>query len=272
MERQRRDYPREKCIHELFEAQVEKTPDSVAAVFEEKQLTYRELNTKANQLAHYLKRLGVGPQALVGICVERSLDMIIGLLGILKAGGAYVPLDPAYPKERLAFMLQDAQVAVLITQQQLLTEIPSGHGARLLCVDTEWAQVAEQAGSNLDNPTTAPENPAYVIYTSGSTGEPKGVQLPTERWVNFLSSMQAEPGLTADDTLLAVTTLSFDIAGLELYLPLSVGARVVIVSRETAVDGVELAENLVKSGATVMQATPTTWRMLLETGGRAAII
>jgi amino acid adenylation domain-containing protein len=261
----RRDYPREKCIHELFEAQVEKTPDRVAAVFEEKQLTYRELNTKANQLAHYLQKLGVGPEALVGICMERSLEMIIGLLGILKARGAYVPLDPTYPKERLAFMLQDAQVAVLITQQQLLSELRSGHGAQLLCVDTEWARVAEQAQTNPDNIATR-ENLAYVIYTSGSTGKPKGVQIAHGAVVNFLSSMQAEPGLTADDTLLAVTTLSFDIAGLELYLPLSVGARVVIVSRETAVDGVVLAENLVKSGATIMQATPTTWRMLLETG------
>ena len=261
----RRDYPRENCIHELFEAQVEKTPDSVAAVFEEKQLTYRELNTKANQLAHYLQELGVGPGALVGICVERSLEMIIGLLSILKAGGAYVPLDPAYPKERLAFMLQDAQVAVLITQQQLRSELPSEHGARLLCIDTEWAQVAEQADTNPDH-TAKPEDLAYVIYTSGSTGKPKGVQIAHGAVVNFLSSMQAQPGLTAADTLLAVTTLSFDIAGLELYLPLSVGARVVIVSRETAIDGVVLAENLVKSGATIMQATPTTWRMLLETG------
>ena len=261
----RRDYPRENCIHELFEAQVEKTPDSVAAVFEEKQLTYRELNTKANQLAHYLQELGVGPGALVGICVERSLEMIIGLLSILKAGGAYVPLDPAYPKERLAFMLQDAQVAVLITQQQLRSELPSEHGARLLCIDTEWAQVAEQSDINPDD-TATPEDLAYVIYTSGSTGKPKGAQIAHGAVVNFLSSMQAEPGLTAADTLLAVTTLSFDIAGLELYLPLSVGARVVIVSRETAIDGVVLAENLVKSGATIMQATPTTWRMLLETG------
>src|SRR6266404_3701548 len=261
----RRDYPRENCIHELFEAQVEKTPDSVAAVFEEKQLTYRELNTKANQLAHYLQELGVGPGALVGICVERSLEMIIGLLSILKAGGAYVPLDPAYPKERLAFMLQDAQVAVLITQQQLRSELPSEHGARLLCIDTEWAQVAEQSDINPDD-TATPEDLAYVIYTSGSTGKPKGVQISHGAGVNFLSSMQAEPGLTAADTLLAVTTLSFDIAGLELYLPLSVGARVVIVSRETAIDGVVLAENLAKSGATMMPATPTTWRMLLETG------
>ena len=261
----RRDYPREKCIRELFEAQVEKTPDSVAAVFEEKQLTYRELNTKANQLAHYLQGLGVGPEALVGICVDRSLDMIIGLLGILKAGGAYVPLDPAYPKERLAFMLQDAQVAALITQQRLLSELPSEHEAAFLCIDTEWAQVAEQADTNPDD-TATPEDLAYVIYTSGSTGKPKGVQIAHGAVVNFLSSMQAEPGLTADDTLLAVTTLSFDIAGLELYLPLSVGARVVIISRETAIDGVVLAENLAKSGATMMQATPTTWRMLLENG------
>jgi len=260
-----KDYPGDKCIHELFEAQVEKSPDAVAVVFEDKQLTYRELNIKANQLARCLRKLGVGREALVGICVERSLDMIVGLLGILKAGGAYVPLDPAYPKERLAFMLQAAQVQVLLTQQQLLSELPTDHGAQLLCLDTDWAKVAEQSDTNLDN-TTTPENLAYVIYTSGSTGKPKGIQIPHSAVVNFLSSMQCEPGLAAHDTLLAVTTLSFDIAGLELSLPLTVGARVVIVSREVAVDGVLLAENLAKSGATMMQASPTTWRMLLETG------
>jgi amino acid adenylation domain-containing protein len=264
-----REYPKDKCIHELFEAQAERSPHAVAVVFENQQLSYGELNIKANQLASYLRELGVGPQTLVGLCVERSLEMVIGVLAILKAGGAYVPLDPAYPKERLAFMLQDAQVQIVLTQQQLLLELPTNHGVQLLCLDTDCVQVAEQADTNLGN-TASSEDLAYVIYTSGSTGKPKGVQISHGAVVNFLSSMQREPGLAANDTLLAVTTLSFDIAGLELYLPLAVGARVVIVSREVAVDGVVLAENIAKSGATMMQATPTTWRMLLETGWRGS--
>ena len=260
-----RDYPKDKCIHELFEAQAERCPHAVAVVFENQQLTYGELNIKANQLASHLRELGVGPQTLVGLCVERSLEMIIGLLAILKAGGAYVPLDPAYPKERLAFMLQDAQVQIVLTQQQLLSELPTDHGVQLLSLDTDWVQVAEQADTNLDN-RASPEDLAYVIYTSGSTGKPKGVQISHSAVVNFLSSMQCEPGLAANDILLAVTTLSFDIAGLELYLPLAVGARVVIVSREVASDGIQLIKTLDDSGATIMQATPATWRMLLETG------
>ena len=183
-----RNYPEDKSINGLFEAQVEKTPGAVAVVFEGKQLAYRELNTKSNQLASYLRKLGAGPGWLVGLCVERSLDLMIGLLGILKAGGTYVPLDPAYPKERLEFMLQDAQVQIVLTQQPLLSELPTYDGAQHLCIDTDWAEIAEQADTNPDN-TTRPENLAYVIYTSGSTGKPKGVQITHGAVVNFLSSM-----------------------------------------------------------------------------------
>lgn len=261
----RRDSTKDRCIHELFEAQVERCFDTVAVVFENQQLTYGELNIKANQLASYLRRLGVGRQTLIGLCVERSLEMVIGLLGILKAGGAYVPLDPAYPKERLAFMLQDAQVQIVLTQQQLLSELPIDHGIQLLCLDTDWAHVSQQTDTNLENITT-PENLAYVIYTSGSTGQPKGIRISHGSVVNFLSSMQREPGLADNDIVLAITTLSFDIAGLELYLPLTVGARTVIVSREAATDGTQLIKMLDDSSATIMQATPATWRMLLETG------
>ncbi|MGH7798832.1 MAG: amino acid adenylation domain-containing protein [Candidatus Binatia bacterium] len=258
-----RGYPRDKCLHELFEEQVERSPDAVAVVFEDQRLTYRDLNARANRLARDLIKLGVGPETLVGIYVERSLDMIVGLLGILKAGGAYVPLDPAYPKERVAFMLQDAQVRILLTQLQLVSELPPEHGAQLLCIDT--AQVAEQTDTNLEHTTTS-GNLAYVIYTSGSTGKPKGVQISHGAMVNFLTAMQREPGIAADDTLLAVTTLCFDIAGLELYLPLTVGARVVLISREVAADGGRLAEKLADSRATFMQATPATWQMLVEAG------
>ncbi len=258
------DYPNDKCIHELFEAQVEQTPDAVAVVFEDKQLTYRELNERANQLAHHLRNLGVGPEVLVGICVERSLEMVAALLGILKSGGAYVPLDPTYPSERLAFMLADAQPSVLLTQRQLVEKL-SSHKAPLVCLEAEWTGLA---GESQDNPVSdvAAANLAYVIYTSGSTGKPKGVPITHRALVNFLHSMRLRPGLVRQDTLLAVTTISFDIAILELYLPLAIGARVVIMRREGAADGRELSEKLSSSGTTVMQATPATWRLLLEAG------
>jgi amino acid adenylation domain-containing protein len=255
------EYPQDQCIHQLFEAQVEKTPDAVAVSFEGEQLTYRELNQRANQLAHYLQQLGVGSEVLVGICVERSLEMIVGLVGILKAGGAYVPLDPAYPQERLAFILSDSQTSILLTQQKFLEKLPA-HQGRVLCLDTHWERNSPENPANV----TTCDRIAYVIYTSGSTGKPKGVQIPHSAVVNFLKSMQRQPGLTQSDVLLAVTTISFDIAALELYLPLITGARVLLVSREVATDGKQLSEQIEATGATVMQATPGTWQMLLAVG------
>ncbi|KAB8334016.1 amino acid adenylation domain-containing protein [Scytonema tolypothrichoides VB-61278] len=258
------DYPKQLCIHQLFELQVQKTPDAVAVVFEEKQLTYRELNTKANQLAHNLQRLGVRPEVLVGLCVERSLEMVVGLLGILKAGGAYMPLDPAYPCDRLAFMLKDASVSVLLTQEQLMATLPE-HKAKVVCLDADWQEIAQESQSNFHSKITS-EHLAYVIYTSGSTGKPKGVKILHGALVNFLNAMHLTLGLTQKDILLSVTTLSFDIAALELYLPLIVGASVVVVSREVATDGTKLLKHLSSSGATIMQATPATWRLLLQSG------
>ncbi|HEX9133237.1 MAG TPA: amino acid adenylation domain-containing protein [Ktedonobacteraceae bacterium] len=258
------EYPQDQCIHQLFESQVERTPEAVAVVFENEQLNYRELNRRANQLAHYLCDLGVGPDVLVGICVERSLDMVVGLLGILKAGGAYVPLDPAFPSERLAFMLEDAQAPVLVTQHHLLTTLPA-HGAKVICLDADAAVLAQQSEADPSFGATS-DHLAYVIYTSGSTGRPKGVQIVHRAVVNFLLSMREQPGLMAEDTLLAITTLSFDIAALELFLPLIVGARVIVASRDTAADGAALAETLTRSRVTVMQATPITWRLLLASG------
>jgi amino acid adenylation domain-containing protein len=259
-----RDYPKDKCFHELFEAQVERTPDAVAVVFDDRQLTYRELNVRANQLAHHLRKLEIGPDTLVGIFLERSLEMVVALLGVLKAGGAYVPLDPTYPSDRLAFMMEDARLSVLLTQPELMENLPP-HNARLVCLTEEWTELARESGKNLVGSATA-TNLAYVIYTSGSTGKPKGVQIEHAALINFLESMRQRPGITSQDTLLAVTTLSFDIAGLELYLPLTVGARVVIVRREVTANGPELSERLSSSGATIMQATPATWRLLLESG------
>ena len=260
----KREYPRDKCIHQLFEEQVERTPEAVAVVFEDQQLTYRELNNQANQLAHYLQKLGVGPEVLVGICVERSMEMVVGLLGVLKAGGAYLPIDPDFPRARIEFMLQDSRAAFLLTQARLDELIPSFAGARIP-LDRDWHEIARESTANVSQ-QQSPENLAYVMYTSGSTGKPKGVMIQHNSVVNFLASMAREPGLTGTDILLAVTTLSFDIAGLEIYLPLTLGARVVLARREVAVDGIRLAKQLSDCGATVMQATPATGHMLLAGG------
>ncbi|MBD2040608.1 condensation domain-containing protein, partial [Microcoleus sp. FACHB-672] len=170
------DYPHDRCVHQLFEAQVELTPDAVAAVFQDKQLTYGQLNARANQLANYLRSLGVGPEVFVGICLERSLEMMVAILGILKAGGAYVPLDPAYPSERLGFILEDAQTPVLLTQTHLIEIFPQ-HSAQVVCLDTDWETIAQY---NEENPVNIADtsNLAYIIYTSGSTGKPKGTMIP----------------------------------------------------------------------------------------------
>ena len=248
----------------LFEAQVQRVPDAIALIFETERLTYRELNQRANQVAQYLQKLDVGRGTLVGICVERSLEMMVGLLGILKSGGAYVPLDPSYPRERLTFMLQDSQTSLVLTQRSLLEIVP-GDALRTICLDSQWPEISQESGQNpalrID-----PEDLAYVIYTSGSTGRPKGVQIPHHALANCLTSMQREPGLTAEDRLLAVTTLSFDIAALELFLPLCVGARLILAGREIAADAVQLLATLEKFQVTVMQATPVTWQLLIEAG------
>ncbi|MGH7926234.1 MAG: condensation domain-containing protein, partial [Candidatus Binatia bacterium] len=165
-----RDYPRDKCIHELFQEQAERTPDAVAVVFEDKQLTYRELNRRANQLARYLRKLGMGPESVVGICVERSLEMVVGILGILKAGAAYMPLDPSFPKERLAFMWEDAQLSTVLTQERLIESLSPFTGS-LVCVDRGWEEICRESDANFGSDAIA-ENLAYVIYTSGSTGKP----------------------------------------------------------------------------------------------------
>ncbi len=258
-------YPKERMLSELIEDQVTRTPDAVAAVFEDEQLTYRQLNDSADRLAQHLQNLGVGPNVFVGICVERSLEMLVGMLGILKAGGAYVPLDPAYPNDRIAFMLEDCQPRVLLTQKRLQKRLPP-HQAQIVCLDDLVGQKSRHQDRQLHRDACRPSDLAYVLYTSGSTGKPKGVQISNRALVNFLSAMQREPGLAASDTLLAVTTLSFDIAGLELFLPLISGARVIIASREVAADGARLSSLLSRCAATTMQATPATWRLLLAAG------
>ena len=256
-------YPTDKCIHELFEAQAAASPEETALVFEQESLTYAEVNDRANRIACFLQQAGVQSETLVGILMDRSPDMIIALLGVLKAGAAYVPLDPAYPQQRIAFMVEDSGMRVVLTQTRLL-EILAGMNVQAICVDSDWNRI-EQAGEAPIRRATS-SNLAYLIYTSGSTGRPKGVQITHRAVVNFMESMQSAPGITSQDVMLAVTTLSFDIAVLELCLPLTVGARVVIASRETALDAAQLAQLISCSGATIMQATPAMWRMLVETG------
>ncbi len=256
------DYEKDVCVHQLIERQASLKHTAVAATFQDQKLTYAELNARANQLARHLRSLGVGPESLVGICVERSLEMLVGVLGILKAGGAYVPLDPTFPSERVAFMIEDSDLAVLVTLESLLAELPSTR-AKMVVLDAEWNQISQNSGENFASAVTA-DNLAYVIYTSGSTGQSKGVEVGHRALTNFLFSVQQEPGIGPNDVLLAVTTLSFDIAGLELYLPLISGARVAIVESEVAADGTQLKERI--SSATVMQATPATWQMLINAG------
>lgn len=251
-----------KLIHQLFEQQVLATPSAIAVTFEDKQLTYQELDRKANQFAHYLQACGVEPETLVGICIERSLEMLIAMLAVLKAGGAYVPLDPSYPTDRLAFMIEDSELAIVLTEAAQLAKLPQT--ARQIVLERDLAAIDRHSPAPVASNVTA-DNIAYTIYTSGSTGKPKGVQVLHSGVVNFLTSMAQAPGMTAADTLLAVTTISFDIAALELFLPLSVGAKIVLVSREIAADGVRLAQMMAVSGTTIMQATPATWRLLLAT-------
>ncbi len=261
-------YPN-RCVHELFEEQAVRTPDAIALSFEEKRITYRELDGMANAVARHLRELGVGPEVIVAICMERSVAMVAGLLGILKSGGAYLPLDPSYPGERLAFMLQDSQAAVLLTERNLEGKI-SARNTRILYYDGQTIRQQADTASvpALNEGMARPENLAYVIYTSGSTGQPKGVQILHSALVNFLTSMRLQPGLSAADVILAVTTISFDISTLEIFLPLIVGAQVVLVSRDLAASATHLAEKIGACGATVMQATPATWRLLVESGWR----
>jgi amino acid adenylation domain-containing protein len=261
------EYPRDKCVHELFEEQVERRPGAAAVVYEDEQLSYGELNRRANRLAHYLRSLGVKPDTLVAVCVDRSLEMIVGLLAVMKAGGAYVPLDPAYPGERLRYMVEDSGPKVLLTHGHLREQI-RGVKRELAVIDLsdpgvgwqEWPETnPEKAGVGL----TA-EHLAYVIYTSGSTGTPKGVMVAHRGVTNFLWSMRREPGIETDDVLLATTRLSFDIAALELYLPLTIGAQLRILGGEV-LDGACVSKEIERD-VTMMQATPASWRMLLDAG------
>lgn len=256
--------PAENTVHALFAAQAARTPQAVAVVQGDDRLTYAELDAQAERLAARLRAQGCGPGRMVGLFLERSPRMLVALLGALKAGAAYVPLDPSYPAERIGFMLEDSAAPVVVTERVLVAELPAGGHAVLTIEDALESDAPVAAGGAV----AGSDDIAYVIFTSGSTGRPKGVRIPHRAAVNFLASMAREPGLRADDTLCAITTLSFDIALLELMLPLTVGARIALADRATIADGVALAALLDAADATVMQATPATWRMLLDSGWR----
>jgi amino acid adenylation domain-containing protein len=254
------------CTHEWVERQASTSPDAIAVVAGEERLTYRELSESSNRLAHQLREMGVTRGSLVALCLDRTADLAIAPLAVWKAGGTYLPLDPEFPSDRLAFMLEDSAASVVVTQSRLLNRLPSDVPA-LICLDRDrqWLQCE---GARPPDFLASPDDIAYVLYTSGSTGRPKGVEIGHRALVNFLSSMQREPGITSSDRLLAVTTFSFDIAGLELYLPLVSGAQVVIAPRAAVIDGNALLGMLKNAGITVMQATPATWRILMECGWR----
>jgi amino acid adenylation domain-containing protein len=257
------DYPRDRCIHELFEEQVERTPGAIAVVFEGQQLSYRELNTRANQLAHYLGNLGVGADVPVGICVERSIEMVVGLLGILKAGGAYVPLDPAYPKERLAFMLEDAQLRALLTQERFLSSIDH---QRIACLDRDWQEIARESARNPKCGLKA-ENLAYVLYTSGSTGKPKGVMIQHRSLVNLCTALNAcvYAGESAPLRVSLNASIAFD-SSVKQIVQLLNGHALYLVPDEYRGDGQALLNFISQHKLDVLECTPAQVRLLIEAG------
>lgn len=267
-------FPENATVHQLFEAQVDRTPDAVALVFEGRSITYQELNSRANQLANYLRRAGVGPEVLVGICVERSLEMVIGLLGILKAGGAYVPLDPTYPPERLAFMISDTKMPVIVLQERFLRLLPELK-SKVVILDHDWNTFVSESENSVQSGVKA-ENLVYVIYTSGSTGKPKGVMIEHRNVVNFFTGMDACIEYNPGSTWLAVTSPSFDISVLEIFWTLARGFRVVIYSgeknnlpqssdglKETECDAQSIPELIMRYRVTHFQCTPSMASMLM---------
>ncbi len=250
-------YPQDKCVHQLFEEQVNKNPDAVALVFDEQQISYRELNARANKLAHYLLKLGLGTEELVGLCVERSFEMIIGLLGILKAGGAYVPIDPTYPKERLTFILQDSHVSVLLTQDKFASKwnqgiIPDIYNIinNVVCLDSDWATIFQESEQNIGCLTKI-DHLAYVIYTSGTTGKPKGVLIPHKGLLNLVFWHQNTFKVTSSDRATQLANIAFDASAWEIWPYLTAGASLYLVRQEIMISPTYLRDSLVSNGITI---------------------
>ncbi|HEX8115912.1 MAG TPA: amino acid adenylation domain-containing protein, partial [Pyrinomonadaceae bacterium] len=260
------DYPRGVCLHQLFERQAERTPDAVALAYEDTRLTYAELNARANRLARRLRGFGVGPDVLVGVLMERSVELVVALLGVLKAGGAYVPLDPAYPAERLAYMLADAGAGVLVTQSRLLDSLPDGRPRTVVALDADAAALDAESGDN-PPPLAGEQNLAYCIYTSGSTGRPKGVMNTHLGICNRLFWMQEAFGLTADDRVLQKTTYSFDVSVWEFFWPLITGARLVVARPGGQLDGAYLVNVIREQQVTTLHFVPSALQVFLEEEG-----
>ena len=233
----------DKCIHHLFEQQVELTPEAIAVEHEKESLTYRELNSRANKLAHYLQKQGVQPEVKVGIFLERSLDLLVGMLGILKAGGTYLPLDPNYPLQRLGFMLQDAQASLLLTQKELIAQLPQ-HQAQAICLDTDWQSINGESADNI-NSDILPTNSAYIIYTSGSTGKPKGVVIEHRNTVAFLD--WASKVFSNEDLagVLASTSICFDLSVFEIFAPFCLGGKVILVENALSLLNLPTASSII---------------------------
>ncbi|MEH2178722.1 amino acid adenylation domain-containing protein [Nostoc sp.] len=265
------DYPQDKCIHQLFEVQVEKTPDAVAVIFVDaqgaasrrvnQQLTYRELNNRANQLAHYLQKLGVKPEVLVGICMERSLFMVVAVLGILKAGGAYLPLDPAHPKERLAFILQDTQSPILLTQQRLIEKLPTD-SIKVVCLDYDWKEIAQESSENPVCQINS-ANLVYVIYTSGSTGKPKGTLIPHQGLLNYLSWCTQAYTVEQGKGTTVHSSLAFDLTITSLFSPLLVGRQVELIPEDQSIESLA---NILRQESNLSLVKITPAELLLISG------
>jgi amino acid adenylation domain-containing protein len=257
-----RNHTRDKCIHELFEAQAERTPEAVALIFEDQHLTYRELNERANQLAHHLQKLGVGPETLVGLFLERSLEMVVGLVAILKAGGAYVPMDPKYPRERLTFMLKDAHSPVVVTQKLLEGDLSDGN-AKVICLDSDWLEISCEPTTNPVS-DTQPHHLAYVIYTSGSTGTPKGSLISHCNVVRLFQETQVWFNFTQSDVWTLFHSCAFDFSVWELWGALFNGGRLVIVPFSVSRTPEDFHRLLCEEGVTVLNQTPSAFRQLIQ--------
>lgn len=252
-----REYPSESCAYQIFEKKVVENPSKIAIEFDGHTITYQDLNHRANQLGCLLQQSGASAGSIVGLCLDRSIDMVAAMLAVQKIGAAYVPMDPFYPKSRISYVLADSEAKMLITQRSLDDILPKSLCEKIYIDDPiqDFSEQTFHQGSS--------EDLAYIIYTSGSTGKPKGVEISNRALLNFLLSMQRKPGLCQEDVLLAVTTLSFDISGLEIFLPLITGATISLASRETAMNAESLIKKIEQSHVTFLQATPVTWRMLL---------
>jgi amino acid adenylation domain-containing protein len=263
-------YPHDSCVHELIEAQVTRTPDAIAVVSGNEKISYAELNRKANQLAHHLRSLGVGPDTLVGICVERSVDMLIGLLGIWKAGAAYVPLDPSYPQERLALMLREARVPVLLTQNELLPVLPE-HSSQVVFLDSDWPTISQRSELNPEVQVKS-QNLAYVIYTSGSTGTPKGAGVYHQGLSNTFNWFINDFQITAEDRILLMTSLSFDLTQKNIFTPLMVGATLYLTPAEGGYDPTLIADLIGEHQITLLNCTPSAFYPLIDNGDYDSLI